>query len=71
VTQPLLLLLDVDGVLNALADEGENYEVWQGCRHGGATCDGTAWPTMWVPSVIEALRGWHQTGAVELQWLTT
>jgi hypothetical protein len=66
-----LLLLDVDGVLNALADEGVCRRVWPDWRSGWATADGARWPIRWSPQVVEALRGWQAEGRVELQWLTT
>ena len=64
-----LLLLDVDGVLNALA--GGDPELWPEWRLGRATADGRAWPIRWAPGAVERLRGWHEQGRVELQWLTT
>ena len=64
-----LLLLDVDGVLNALA--GGDPQVWPEWRAGRATADGRAWPIRWAPAVVDRLRGWHEQGRVELQWLTT
>jgi hypothetical protein len=66
-----LILLDVDGVLNALADDGENDLAWREWRHGSATADSTAWPIVWAPEVIGRLRAWHDSGRVEIQWLTT
>ena len=38
---PPLLLLDVDGVLNALGDGEELYGAWSDWRQGWATADGT------------------------------
>ncbi len=66
-----LLLLDVDGVLNALPDECSDLEVWTDWRSGWATTDDTRWPITYSPTVVSHLRSWHQTGALELQWLTT
>ncbi|MDP9183414.1 MAG: HAD domain-containing protein [Actinomycetota bacterium] len=71
MTLPPLLLLDVDGVLNALADYDEHLEVWPDWKSGHATADGTSWPITWAPEVIGQLRTWHESGSVELQWLTT
>ncbi len=68
-TSPPLLLLDVDGVLNALG--GSGLAAWPEWRTGRALADGTAWPIRWAPTVVERLRGWHEQGRVELQWLTT
>ncbi|HWH29772.1 MAG TPA: hypothetical protein VNU26_12530 [Mycobacteriales bacterium] len=67
---PPLLLLDVDGVVNALSDDGDLL-TWTEWRLGRATADGIAWPIGWEPAVVEQLREWHEQGAVELQWLTT
>lgn len=62
-----LLLLDVDGVLNALADDGEHVVAWPDWRRGRAEADGTAWPILWAPAVVERLRSWHDSGLVEIQ----
>jgi hypothetical protein len=66
-----LLLLDVDGVLNALADDGEHEYAWPQRCAGYATADGSRWPITWAPAVVERLRHWHEDGLVEIQWLTT
>jgi hypothetical protein len=64
-----LVLLDVDGVLNALgAPDPEVWDVW---RRGAATADGTFWPITFAPEVLERLAAWHRDGRVEIQWLTT
>ena len=63
-----LLLLDVDGVLNALAADPGLWPEW---RIGSASADGRAWPIRWAPAVVDRLRGWHENGRAELQWLTT
>lgn len=64
-----LILLDVDGVLNALSDDAD--PVWRQWRRGHAHADGTSWPIVWAPPVVDRLRSWHETGNVEIQWLTT
>jgi len=61
VTAPVLLL-DVDGVLNAMARELPAG--WRRDRFNGYVLS-------WDPTVTARLRGWHETGRVELQWLTT
>lgn len=59
---PPVLLLDVDGVLNAL--EPELPENWRrGTFHG--------FVLSWDPTVTARLRELHESGRVELQWLTT
>jgi hypothetical protein len=65
-----LLLLDVDGVLNALW-QGQPPDAWPEWSRGSATADGRRWPITWAPAVVDRLRGWHADGVVELQWLTT
>ena len=57
-----VLLLDVDGVLNAL-----RRDLPEGWRRG--TFNG--YVLSWDPTVVERLRGLHESGRVELQWLTT
>lgn len=69
MTDVPLLLLDVDGVLNALSDG--DLRAWPAWRVGHATADGTAWPIRWAPDAVERLRSWHEGRHLELQWLTT
>ncbi len=61
-TPPPVLLLDVDGVLNAVC-----RELPEGWRRG--TYNG--YVLSWDPTVTARLREWHESGRVELQWLTT
>ena len=68
---PPLLLLDVDGVLNALGDDGQLKAAGGDWRQGWATADGTRWPITWSPAVVARLAAWHDQGRLELQWLTT
>src|SRR3954454_16615641 len=57
-----ILLLDVDGVLNAA--RVELPEGWQqGTFHG--------FVLSWGPTVTARLRELHESGRVEIQWLTT
>lgn len=58
-------------MLNALADDDEELTGWQHWSRGHAEADGTRWPIVWSPAVIDRLRHWHEQGLVELQWLTT
>lgn len=64
-----LLLLDVDGVLNAFDSPVDASD--QAWRHGFARAQGTLWPITFSPVVVAALRAWHEQGRVEVQWLTT
>ena len=59
---PPILLVDVDGVLNAV-----RRDLPHGWRR--ETYDG--YVLSWDPTVIARLREWHESGRVELQWLTT
>ena len=66
-----LLLLDVDGVLNAFGGDAEDLAAWTEWSAGWATSDGTAWPITFAPEVVARLSSWHEEGRLELQWLTT
>ena len=57
-----ILLLDVDGVLNAV--RSDLPDGWQRGRFNGYVLS-------WDPTVVARLRAWHEAGRVELQWLTT
>jgi hypothetical protein len=70
-TAPPLLLLDVDGVLNALSDDGPTLAVWPHWQDGWARAEGRRYPIRWAPEVVARLRSWHEQGRLELQWLTT
>lgn len=58
---PPLLLLDVDGVLNAVGSTARHR---QSAVFAGYTLS-------WDPTVTARLAEWHTGGRVELQWLTT
>ena len=57
-----ILLLDVDGVVNA--PRGRLPPGWQQGRFNGFILS-------WDPTVTARLRGLHEAGRVEIQWLTT
>ena len=59
--QPILLL-DVDGVLNA--PRRELPEGWQRGTFNGFLLS-------WDPTITARLRELHESGRVEIQWLTT
>ena len=59
---PPILLLDVDGVLNAV-----RVELRPGWRR--ATFNGFV--LSWDPTITARLRELHESGRVEIQWLTT
>jgi hypothetical protein len=71
MTRPPLLLLDVDGVLNALADDERHLTAWPSWRQGWARAEGTRWPIRWAPAVVDRLRDWHDADRIQIQWLTT
>ncbi|RBY75131.1 hypothetical protein DQ239_17440 [Blastococcus sp. TF02-09] len=62
MTPPPVLLLDVDGVLNAV--RVDLPEGWRRGRFNGYVLS-------WDPTVVARLRALHESGRVELQWLTT
>src|SRR4051812_21578233 len=57
-----ILLLDVDGVLNAM-----RWELPPGWEQG--TFNG--YMLSWDPTITARLRSLHESGRVEIQWLTT
>jgi hypothetical protein len=57
-----ILLLDVDGVLNAVGPDASDR--WQRGVFNGYT-------VYWDPTITARLREWHESGRVEIQWLTT
>ena len=63
-----LLLLDVDGVLNAVT-AAPDPAVWPDWAQGTASAAGRTWPIHWSPSVVAAVLRWRE--AADVQWLTT
>ncbi|HEU0103973.1 MAG TPA: hypothetical protein VFR07_16780 [Mycobacteriales bacterium] len=61
-----LVLVDVDGVLNALGPPDSSWPDWQ---RGSATALGRSWPIRWSPSVVAAVRSWIDQA--DVRWLTT
>lgn len=66
-----LLLLDVDGVLNAVNFPHPDFEVWSDYVVVDAEAMAHSWTIWYSPTVVETLRSWHESGRVEIQWLTT
>ena len=73
---PPLVLLDVDGVLNAVRPWGRTEvrsearsDVWDDWRTGVAAADGRSFPITWSPTVVHAVLGWRELA--DVQWLTT
>lgn len=55
-----LILLDVDGVLNAFDWQADaSSDSWS---HGFARAQGQLWPITFSPAVVDALRAWHEAG---------
>lgn len=69
MTDRPLLLLDVDGVLNALGRPLS--DVWPQWRTGRATAAGRSYEIAWAPEAVRRLLDWHEQDRVEVQWLTT
>ncbi len=65
--QPLVLL-DVDGVLNAVSLQPDPG-VWPDWRRGSATAGGRRWPITWSPRVVTEVLAWRESA--DVQWLTT
>ncbi len=63
-------LLDIDGVLNAVAREPDRL-MWPDWQHGTAEADGVRWPICFSPSVSRTIRRLHEHRLVEVRWLTT
>jgi hypothetical protein len=61
-----VLLLDVDGVLNAVQPG------WSAPpRRATASTNGLTYRLTWAPEMLDRLRSWHLDGRVELRWATT
>ena len=65
-----LLLLDVDGVLNAVQAYGQ-ATAWPAYERTTATADGVSWPIAWAPGVVARVNAWAREGRAEVRWLTT
>jgi len=63
-----LLLLDVDGVLNAVTARPDP-DLWADWEQGRASAAGRSWPIHWSPSVVAAVVRWRESA--DVQWLTT
>ena len=63
-----LVLLDVDGVLNAV-DSAPDPRVWPDWQRGRAAAGGRQWPIAWSPSVVQAVLAWREVA--DVRWLTT
>lgn len=75
MTTTPLWLLDIDGVINAV---GRAYSrPWPVFKSGQASPyslldpDDRAYTITWAPALTSKIRELHESGAVEVQWLTT
>lgn len=66
-----LLLLDVDGVLNAVDYPHPDFSVWPDYCVVDADALEHTWTIWYSPTVVRTLLEWHESGRVEIQWLTT
>ena len=62
--QPLILI-DVDGVLNALSET----DAWDDLRTGEAVAKGRPYPIRWSPTVVDRVVSWCEVA--DVRWLTT
>ena len=67
MTRPLVLL-DVDGVLNAVPTR-RRADAWTDWRTGNAVADGRRFRITWSPSVVSAVLSWREVA--DVHWLTT
>lgn len=67
-----VLLLDIDGVVNALSKE-QSAEVWPEAwwLSFDATADGETFPMLISKAVVGFINMLHRTGLVEVRWHTT
>lgn len=76
---PPVMLLDVDGVLNAwgpypgATTKNRRLNALWGCKmdRGVATCNGRDWTIKWADPLMRRLTALHESGAVEIRWATT
>lgn len=71
MTTTPVLFLDVDGVINAIAPIDDPLLPFDEYISTLGEAGGAQWPIVYSPEVISALRELHESGAVEIRWLTT
>lgn len=64
-------LLDVDGVLNAVCHPGRPPGTWDRWQSGTAVAAGERFMITFAPQLMAGIRELHDSGAVEIRWLTT
>lgn len=62
-----VLLLDVDGVLNAVNSPDILTDYISVCAYA----EGRRFPILYNPEIVKRLRDWHDKELVEIRWLTT
>lgn len=62
------MLLDVDGVLNAISSRGDG-SAWRDWKTGSADTPSGTWPILYSPTVVAAIREWHERALAEIRWL--
>ena len=65
-----VLLLDVDGVLNALSS-GPDLSIWPEWENARVPNRLGQWPVLWSPIVTRRIVGWADQDLVDVYWLTT
>ena len=76
---PPVMLLDVDGVLNAwgpypgATTKNRRLNALWGCKmdRGVAFCNGREWTLKWAAPLMRRLVDLHESGAVEIRWCST
>lgn len=76
---PPVMLLDVDGVLNAwgpypgASKRKPRFNALWDCvmGRGVATCGDRGWTIKWAPPLIPRLLALYESGAAEIRWATT
>ncbi|MGY1672175.1 hypothetical protein [Geodermatophilus sp. SYSU D00710] len=63
-----LLLLDVDGVVNAISQSGDR-SVWGDWHSGVARAGDEDWPILFSGTVRAAVQRWHNQRLAEIRWL--
>lgn len=68
-----VLLLDVDGVVNAMSKQAPTHvwpaKVWQRAKIRAS--NGMEYPFLWAIPVVEWLTRLHESGDVDIRWHTT
>ncbi len=62
-----LVLLDVDGVINALG-RGDR-SAWKDWTSGAVNVRGEDYEVVYSPTVVATIRRWHESGLADVRWL--